>query len=66
MCYRLYGQSVAENIGWIHQYQLAILQVTVCSTCLIQLPCLMKCSIVSLFQPQVPLTICNCMQVTSL
>jgi len=66
MCYGLYGQSVAENIDWIHQYQLAILQVTLCSTCLIHVPCLMKRSIVSRFQLQVPLTIYNCMQVTSL
>jgi len=66
MCYVLYGKSVAENIDWIHEYQLAILQVTLCGTCLIQVPCLMKCSIVSRFQPQVPLTIYKCMQVTSL
>jgi hypothetical protein len=66
MFYGLYGQFVAENIVWIHEHKLDILQVTVCSTCLIQVPCLVKCSIVSRFQPQVPLTIYKSMQGTSL
>ena len=59
MCYGLYRKSVAENIHWIHEYQLDFLQNTVCSTNLIQVPfpCLMKCPIVSRFQPQLPLTI---------
>jgi len=65
MFYGLHGQSFAENIDWIHEYKLVILQVTGCSTCLIQVPCLMKCSIVSRFQPQVLLTVYKRMQGTS-
>jgi hypothetical protein len=66
MCYRLHGQSVAENINWVREYRLAIRQDTVCRTCLGQVPSLMKWSILSRCQPQVPLTIYKCMQVTSL